>query len=146
MARGGMLGNWQDGLTKLLTRMQDIADKSAHEALIGRAAKVIGSQQKRQFRRGIGPDAAAWPAPKDGGKPMVRSKNLSKSGYAHPEPGPIVRFGFARRYAGIVNAGTKIMAARKIMPADGQNLGPVWGPRVIGSLRQRLGQLLRGRG
>lgn len=139
-----LLGNWEQGLSKLIARAHEIASKQTHEKLTTRARDVIASQMKREFRTGVGPNAVPWPKPKDGGTPMVRTGALRSSGYALVADPITVRFGFGKGYAGILQRGTKRTSSRALVPPDPPSAGPVWGPRILGSLRQLLGKLLKG--
>jgi len=144
MARGALLGDWEGKLSKLIERAQSIASGEARKKLVERAGKVIGSQQKRQFRTGVGPDGSSWPKAKDAlaARPMFRHGTLLGSAYQRVLAAG-VQFGFSARHAAPLQKGTSRRQPRKLLP-EGDRLGPVWGPRIQGSLRQLLGKILKG--
>lgn len=134
-ARGSLLGDWEGKLSKLIERAQLIASGEAREKLVQRAAKVIGSQQKREFKTKVGPDGATWPTA------MWQTGELARSAFSIPEARG-VRFGFGARHGTAYQKGKGRMAVALI--PDGDKMGPVWGPRIQGSLRQMLAKLLKG--
>jgi hypothetical protein len=144
MPRGALLGDWEGKLSNLIVRAQSIASGEARKKLVERAAKVIGSQQKRQFRTSVGPDGNTWPKAKDAlaARPLFRRGALLASAFAEVLAAG-VRFGFSARHANPLQKGTSRREPRKLLP-EGDRLGPVWGPRVQGSLRQMLGKILKG--
>lgn len=143
---GGLLGDWEGKLSKLIALANGIAGKKLNGVMIERAKKVIDSQMKREFKRAVGPDGSGWPLAKTGGFPLhgAQSKTLLPSRYSFVDAGVRVIFGFSARQAAALNKGWrrggKSFPARKLVPS-GDLLGPVWGPRLLGALRQLLRQM-----
>ena len=139
MGRGGLLGDWEGKLDKLIALASALAEGKMNDSLVGRARSVIASQQKREFKTLVGPDGVRWPANKNGAA-LFPHGTTKGTAYAVID-GLNVRFGFNARIATVFQRGQGRMH-RQLVP-EGQRLGVVWGPRLIGSLRQLLGQMAR---
>lgn len=134
-----------DALAALYTGLTSIASGETARQINREIAGELQARVQSQFDRGVDPYGSRWPAPKDGGKPGVRSGKLKGTVQVIARGPRILLSAVGVTYAGFFNYGTRKMAARPIFPERSIGLPPAWKAIIENAVKRNVSRKLRAR-
>lgn len=132
-----------DALAALYLGLTAVASGETGRAIAREVAGELQAKVSQQFDRGRDPYGSAWPTPKDGGKPGVRSGKLRGSVTVRAYGPRILLSASGVTYAGFFSRGTSKMAARPIFPEASIGLPPSWKEVIEKAVRRNVKKAVR---
>ncbi|RTL09249.1 MAG: hypothetical protein EKK62_03150 [Acidimicrobiia bacterium] len=132
-------------LAALSLGLSTVASGETARAITREIAGELDALVREQFQRGRDPYGVPWEAPKDGGRPGVRSGKLKGSVSVRAAGNRILLSASGVPYARFFSRGTSRMAARPIFPEASIGLPPKWRDIIDKAARRYVRRAVKGR-